>query len=139
MQQQAADRIGGAPAIVEQLGEIGVAVLRDVLSECVEQVLEQLDRKSVPPDEACQLRGRFELRSIAPQFLEANLHSVVAFVGDVVGAARKAVDGADRLAQRRRQQKRCDWGDPGMAGRHARGSYVAFMPFFGSLTSSEGG
>src|SRR2546422_997356 len=66
MQQQAADRIGGAPAIVEQLGEIGVALLHDVLSERIEQGLEQLDRKSVPPDEACQLRWRFELRSIAP-------------------------------------------------------------------------
>src|SRR3989442_9887303 len=69
MQQQAADRIGGAPAGVEQLGKIRVALLGDVLRECIEQVLEQLDGKSVPPDEACQLRGRIKLQSIASQFL----------------------------------------------------------------------
>ena len=44
VQQQPADRIGRAPAVVEQLGAVGVACLGDVLRERVEQVVRAASR-----------------------------------------------------------------------------------------------
>ena len=46
-QKKPADRIGGAAAVVEHLGEIGITEFDDVLAERVQQVVDQLLRESV--------------------------------------------------------------------------------------------
>ena len=55
MQQQAADRIGRAAAVLEQLGEVGVVLLGHVLREGVEQIVEQGERQAVRGDDARQI------------------------------------------------------------------------------------
>jgi hypothetical protein len=54
VQQQAADRIGRAAAVVHQLGEVRIALLVDVLDEGVEQVAEQLQGQLVLGDDRAQ-------------------------------------------------------------------------------------
>ena len=49
-------------------------------------------------------RRRRKLPAIVAQFLQAYFGRVVAFVGEVVGAAREVVDDFDRLAQPGRQK-----------------------------------
>ena len=56
MQQQPADRIGGAPAVVEQRRPVGVAGHGHVLDEGVEQGVEQLDRQAMTGDRRGQRR-----------------------------------------------------------------------------------
>jgi hypothetical protein len=70
MQQQAAHRVGGASAVVQQLGEIGIAFLPDVLDEGVEQVAEQLQRQAIvgndrPQAQEHRVLRRFASRSMA--------------------------------------------------------------------------
>ena len=47
MQQQAADRVGRAAAVVEQLGEVGVALLRHVLAKASSRSWKQLQRQAM--------------------------------------------------------------------------------------------
>ena len=60
------------------------------------------------PNDFCRSRNsgcgvdRVELRAIVVQLLQAYFRRIVAFVGEVVGAAREAVDDLDRPAQRAR-------------------------------------
>jgi hypothetical protein len=49
-----------------------------------------------------------ELLAVASQLFQADCGRLVALVGEVVGAAREAVDDLDRPAQSRRQEKRGD-------------------------------
>ena len=47
MQEEPSHRIGGAPAIVQQPGEIRVALLDHVLAEGIQQVAERLHGKGM--------------------------------------------------------------------------------------------
>ena len=125
VQQQPADRVGRAAAVVEQLGAVGVARVAHVLLEGVEQVVQQRERQRVLAAIAAAQRHRTRCgqraataaepaasasRSAryAPSRPARSRRRGVAFVGDVVGGAREAVDRRDRRAQRRRAQQRGD-------------------------------
>src|SRR5687767_5973092 len=102
-----------------------VTFLRDVLGKRVEQIVEQLYRKPMFPNDFFQVaekprRWRGELGAVAVQFLQADLRWIAAFVGEVVGAAREPVDDLDRLAQPRGQKQRSDGEVLVMAHRHGR-------------------
>src|SRR4051812_21341438 len=130
MQEQAADRVGGAPAVIEQLGIVGIALLGHVLREGVEQVAEQLQRKAMFPHDfpdlvEQRLGGRIELLAVALQLLQAYFWQVVAFVGEVVGGAREAIDDLDRRAQRSRKEERCHREIFVMADRHETEKFEA--------------
>ncbi len=112
VQDQAADRVGRAAAVVEQFRVVGVAFLDDILREGVEQVAEELDRQGVfanhfgERDEKWRLRRRagcdaVQFRLIGGQAGQPFFGHRIAFVGDVVGAAGKTIDRLDRPTQMR--------------------------------------
>jgi hypothetical protein len=115
VQQQAADRIGRARAIVGQLGEIGIARLGHVLAERREQVVERRERQAMRrhrlgergehrPVDGVTARQPVELAAVGVERGEPLGGAESALVGDVVGAAREGVDRRHRQAQRARQQ-----------------------------------
>ncbi len=119
MQQQAADRVGRAAAIVHQLGEVAVTVLVDILPEGIQQVAKQLQRQVVvrdhrPQAEEYRMPGGFaafdgvEFRLIIRQQRVAGVGREVAFIGEIVGLAGEPVDRRHRLAQSRRKQNGSD-------------------------------
>ena len=110
MQQQPPDRIGRAPAIVEQFSEVGIARLDHILREGVEQVAQQLDRQAPFGNDGSQHVKARHLRAFAPfntvklvtigiEALQAFRSRRFAFVGDVVGRARKAINGLNGTTQ----------------------------------------
>jgi hypothetical protein len=111
-----ADRIRGAPAVVEQLGEVAVAGDGDVLPERRQQRAAVVDRQpaflEVRPqggDDRMIWVGRAAQRSLEPvEFGEARLRRRFPLVGDVVREAREAVESDQRGAQRARHQHRSD-------------------------------
>ena len=123
-------RVRRAPAVVQDLRVAGVALLRDVLGEGVEQVAEQRNGKGVVADhlrQLCEHRvgGRLargdpgEVALVDVQPREPDLGDRVAFVRDVVGRAGEAVDRLDRLAQPAREQDRGDGKVFVVTDRHA--------------------
>ena len=117
VQHQPADGVGRAPAIVEQFRVIGIAFLDHVLREGVEQVAKELDGQGMGGnhlgqfDEQRCLRRRsgsdpVQFGVVGGQSGQSLLGGRIALVGDVVGAARKAVDRLDRLAQAGRHEQR---------------------------------
>ncbi len=116
MQHQTADRVGRAPAVIEQFRVVGVAFLDDILREGIEQIAEKLKRQCVPVDDVGQrdeqrrLRGgaggnAIQFRLIGRQPGQAFLGQGIAFVGDIVGATGETVDHLDRPTQRRRDEE----------------------------------
>jgi hypothetical protein len=127
VQQQPADGVGRAAAVVEQFGAVGVgaavARLLDVLHEGAQQVGQQVFGQGVLRDgvgeraehvrpardrAALALRGGCELFAVGAQFGQAFVGRGVAFVGDVVRGAGEVVDRGDGRAQVRRAQPRGD-------------------------------
>jgi hypothetical protein len=118
MQQEAADRVRRAAAVVEQFAAVGVARLGGVLRERVEQIGEQRHRRATLRQldgersehlrPARRRRGaggdRDEVGAKRRQVGEALVGRRLAFVGDVVGGSREAVDRDDRRTQLRRTQ-----------------------------------
>ena len=113
MQQQASDRIGRAAAIVHQFVEVAVTILACVLQKGIEQVAKQLQRQVVAGDHRPQAQEYRMLRCsallnsiqfglVGCQHCAALLRREISFVGEVVGAAGKSIDGRHRLAQGRR-------------------------------------
>src|SRR3954469_4099836 len=123
MQQQAADWIGRAAAVVEQLCVVGVALFRHVLAEGVQQVAKQLQRKPMFPHDfpdvmEQRLSRGIELLAVALQLFQAYFWRITAFVREVIGVAREAIDHLDRRAQRSRKEERCHREILVMADRH---------------------
>ena len=124
VQQQTAHGVGGAAAIVQQLGAVGVALgvagFLHVLDEGAEQVVEQRHRQRVRAQHglqraehsgplrcgrlACGYPGQFG--AVGGKVSEALRGRCVALVGNVVCRAGKGVDGCNGLAQVRRAQQR---------------------------------
>ncbi len=118
MQQQAADRVRRASAVVEQLGTIGVPCLDGVLREGIEEIGEQRCRESVLGKRARERsehlgparrrrlpdRDRVQVGAEGGEVGETRFGRRVAFVGDVVGRAREAVDRDDRRTKLRRAE-----------------------------------
>ena len=118
VKQQAADRVGRAATVVEQPRAVGVAGLHGVGREGVEQVREKRGRQTVSCDGAGQRsehlgpagrrrgsRGDGEqVGAERGEVGDARFRCRIAFVGDVVGRAREAVDRADRRTQLRRAE-----------------------------------
>ena len=108
-QQQAADGIGRAAAIIGECCKRRVALDVDILGKCGEQVAKRLQRQRVRAYRVCNSANSGSAcgspRSIASSALRvAPERGVtlggrgVAFVGDVVGGAREPVDRDDRRA-----------------------------------------
>ncbi len=117
-QDEPADRIGAAAAIVEHLREIRVAAFDHVLLESGEQIGEETERQIELADGLVQRdenemqsrrtgeasRAAAPSRRARPDAPRASSHRArpvrlgaagVAFVGEVVGIAREGVDGMD--------------------------------------------
>jgi hypothetical protein len=100
MEQQAPDRVGRPPTVVEQLRVVGVALLDDILRKGVEQVAEQRYGQLPLGDDCRQLLeglpgGRLatldavEFVPVFSQTLQADGVGSVAFIGNVVGPRAK--------------------------------------------------
>ena len=85
VEQQAANRIRRAPAVVEQFGAVSVGVLHDILLERAQEVGERRDREAVQGDRLG------ERTKTSPQRSEGALPDVIA-----VRSPRYAVRAASR-------------------------------------------
>ena len=119
VQQQAADRIGTAPAVVQQFGPVGiaggVAALVHVLFEGGQQVGQGAQRQLEVAHRAAQgnedagpaaavgaaAEAGVEVCAVGGEVGQALCRVGRAFVGDVVGSASKAVDRGNRRPQAR--------------------------------------
>ena len=126
VQKQPPHRVGGAAAVVQQFGAVGIAFgiagFFHILGEGAEQVFEQRHGQLVAAQHALQrqehirpagrgrlpLRNRVQVGQVGRQVVQAGGRCGVAFIGNVVGRAGKGVDGGNRLAQVRRAQQRGD-------------------------------
>ena len=117
LQHQPADRIGRARAIVEQCHAVGVAGRGHVLTESRQQRAEAVDREAVSANRRLKIRPvrRRPRRGNRVEFAIEGLQGgqpvsgwSIALVGEVVGGAGEAVDGAHGRPQAARHQHRRD-------------------------------
>ena len=131
-QQQPADGVGRTARVVGEVGEGRVAGRDHVLAERRQQVVERRQRQIVGADRRGELgerrRGRGRTRSdgvqrgaVAVERREPLGRRGVALVGEVVGAAREAIDREHGGARRARQQAGCDGKVFVVAGGHGEG------------------
>jgi hypothetical protein len=108
-----ADGVGGTAAIVEQVFEGGVPRGRHVLAEGGQEVAQQRERQAMTSDGDGQLRKRrldgrraggdgVERPFVTVERGQAVAGSEVAFIREVVGRTREAVDRVHGRPQRRR-------------------------------------
>src|SRR6476659_4515437 len=78
-----------------------------------------------------------QFNPVSLQLLEPALRVEVSFVGEVVGRPGEAIDDADRLAQRARQQQRRNREVLVMADRHLRAIIRCFWTSFSVAKVAE--
>ena len=117
VKHQSSYRVRRPAAVVQQVRIAGVTGGHHILAEGREQVAEGLQGQGVIGDGLLQtgedgmragqlLLDQVELRVVGMQRGQSFFRAGVAFIGDVVGAAGKGVDGSDCRPQAGRQQQR---------------------------------
>ncbi|MNC86490.1 hypothetical protein D3C83_21580 [compost metagenome] len=110
MQEQTADRVGGAPAVVEHFGKVRVALADDILGKCGEQVVESAEREPVIADHAGEIGepagiGRLPALDFAQlpaktlKLLQPDVVGGISLVGEIVRIPGKTVDQCYRIAK----------------------------------------
>ena len=141
VQYEAADGVGGAARVVEELLERGVALLHDVLPEGVDEVAKERKRQLPFVHSgfdaletragASSLLDRIEGLQIGVQAGEALGVGQVALVGNVVGASGEAVDGFDGRAQPRGHEPRSHREVLVMVDRQGSRKRLNFLDYIG--------